>query len=183
MATAIIPRRARRQAVWLLLGLGLGLALAAAGPAAAQRGGGRQVDLDEGAGVAGQGGRYGPGMLTPAQLEACLRTVAQVNRNAPLLDAEDARLREQRAELRQLRPELVSGARRIDRSDPSAVATYNQLIEDLRVREAAHAADVETLRRATEAHERQAALFDAHCARRRYYVQDMQAVRARLGLR
>jgi len=155
------------------------LALAPA-VAVAQRG--RQVDLDEGAGVAGQG-RYGAGMLTPAQLEACLLTVAQVNRNAPLLDAEDARLRQQRAELRQLRPELANGARRIDQRNAEAVATYNQLIEDLRTREAAHAADVETLRRATEAHQRQVLLFETHCARRRYYANDMQAVRARLGLR
>jgi hypothetical protein len=177
--TAIILRRARRPAARLLLCLGL--VLAVPGLAAAQRG--RQVDLDEGAGVAGQGGRYGAGMLTPAQLEACLLTVAQVNRNAPLPDAEEARLRQQRAELRQLRPELTNGARRIDRSNPEAVATYNQLIEDLRAREAVHAADVETLRRATEAHQRQVELFDAHCARKRYYVHDMQAVRARLGLR
>jgi hypothetical protein len=73
-----ITRRARPARLLLFLVL-------APAPAAAQRG--RQVDLDEGAGVAGQG-RYGAGMLTPAQLEACLLTVAQVNRNAPLLDAD-----------------------------------------------------------------------------------------------
>lgn len=139
-------------------------------------------------GVPGAGlpekGAYGPGVLTPQQVEACLQRWQALSAVREKLQQDERQLDQLEAELQTPRrgaaAQRGAGQRRGGAQAPAVPPAQA---------EAEHQAKLETaysLRRsymeAVAQYGVQVQGFNAECATRRYYEEDMRAARTRLGI-
>ena len=136
-----------------------------------------------GAGVPGQG-EHTSGMLTPDQIEACLRRWQALGAMAQAVERDQVRVEGLEAELAALTP-APSRARSVRAAPPPSAApavSPQQLAAERQAKTEAVNTERRRYLEAVERYRGAAEGFNAGCALRRYYEDEMQAARTKLGI-
>ena len=134
-----------------------------------------------GRGLDGKGG-YGQGVLTPDQLSACLRSEAEINQMADMIDEREVLLGQKQIELKKLGDELDRIRSRLDTTSQRAVGDYNRKVEQHRRMTADFNKSIPEHNNRVDRLNTHSASFNTNCAGKNYYDSDMKEVRNKLNL-
>jgi uncharacterized phage infection (PIP) family protein YhgE len=124
---------------------------------------------------------YGPEVLTVAQIEACLRRATDLDKSAGSLQELVDKVKGDSSDIERAQTDLQAQKQQVNTRSEASVNAYNSRLAALRTRIDRHNASVDQVRSQEAAHNSVVSLYNADCAKK-YYRDDMEAARVRLGI-
>lgn len=125
---------------------------------------------------------YGPYTLTLAQLERCVGVAVELDRSSDAVDARAGSVESEKSAIDTAQSELSAAQARVDRRSKASVDAFNRKLDALNARIEAHNVAVRAYKALEAGHNQKVASYNADCARK-YYADDMNTVRIKLGLK
>jgi hypothetical protein len=125
---------------------------------------------------------YGPDTLTLVQLERCVGVAVELDRSSDTVDTRIRTVEAEKSVIDTAQSDLSAAQARVDRRSPASVDAFNRKLDALNVRIEAHNVAVRAYKALEANHNQKVASYNADCARK-YYADDMNAVRLKLGLK
>lgn len=124
---------------------------------------------------------YGVDTLTVEQLETCIKFAQQLDEASENVDSLSNAIGSESAAITRAQESLALDKDLVDRYSKTSVAAYNRKLSALQTRISAYNASVERAQAEQASHNTRVSSYNAECAKK-YYADDMKAVRVKLGL-
>jgi hypothetical protein len=124
---------------------------------------------------------YGPDTLTVAELEACIKRATELDKSASLVDAVSDKLATESSAIDRAQADLAATKNLVNRYSEASVNAYNNKLDALSARINVHNNNVRQAKLEQMTHNLSVSLYNNNCAKR-YYADDMQAAKLRLGV-
>lgn len=125
---------------------------------------------------------YGPDTLTLTQLERCVGVAVELDRSSDTVDARAGAMESEKSAIDTAQSDLSAAQARVDRRSKASVDAFNRKLDALNARIEAHNVGVRAYKALEAGHNQKVASYNADCARK-YYADDMNAVKLKLGLK
>jgi hypothetical protein len=125
---------------------------------------------------------YGADTLTLAQLERCVGVAVELDQSSDTVDARAKTVETERSAVETVQSDLTAAQAKVDRRSKSSVDAFNRKLDALNARIEAHNVAVRAYKALEAGHNQKVTSYNADCARK-YYADDMNAVKQKLGLK
>jgi len=125
---------------------------------------------------------YGPDTLTVAQLEQCVSSAVALDRSSETLETRSLAIDSEKASVEAAQADLAVDKARVNTRSKASVDAFNRKLDALNARIDSFNAGIRAYKELESAHNQQVASYNAGCAKK-YYADDMNAVRQKLGLK
>lgn len=125
---------------------------------------------------------YGADTLTVAQLEQCVATAVELDRSSETLDTRSQGIDGEKAALETAQNDLSADKARVNTRSKASVDAFNRKLDALNTRIETFNAGIRAYKELEAAHNVKVASYNGSCAKK-YYADDMNAVRQKLGLK
>jgi hypothetical protein len=125
---------------------------------------------------------YGPDTLTAAQLEQCVSSAVDLDGSSKTLETRSQSIDTDKAALEAAQTDLSVDKARVNTRSKASVDAFNRKLDALKTRVETFNAGIRSYKELETAHNQKVASYNAVCAKK-YYADDMNAVRQKLGLK
>lgn len=125
---------------------------------------------------------YSADTLTTEQIEACIKSAQALDKSSEYVDALADAVNTEGGAISRAQQLLSIEKDLVDRYSDASVNAYNRKLASMRTRINAHNASVDRAQTEQASHNARVGAYNAGCAKK-YYADDMEAVRMRLGLK
>jgi hypothetical protein len=125
---------------------------------------------------------YGVDTLTVEQLEKCIKSAQDLDKSSEYVDALANAIDTESAAISQAQQFLSIEKDLVNRYSDASVNAYNSKLGAMRARISAHNANVDRAKGEQASHNMRVVSYNGECAKR-YYADDMEAARIKLGLK
>jgi hypothetical protein len=124
---------------------------------------------------------YGSDTLTPAQLERCVSTAVTLDKSAEQTEETFRKVDAEKAAIEAAQARLSADQARVDRRSRAQVDAFNRKLEALNERINRHNAVIRSYKSVEATHNQKVPSYNGECAKK-YYAEDMAAVKTKLNL-
>ncbi len=135
-----------------------------------------------GSGGVGTYKSYGPDVLTVTQIEACVKRASELDRSVGILEARTQQIEAESTAIDRTQAELQRAKLSVDTYSAASVNAYNAKLNQLRTRINVHNSNIPQAKFEQAAHNSAVASYNTDCAKK-YYQDDMDSVKLKLGLK
>jgi hypothetical protein len=125
---------------------------------------------------------YGPDTMTAEQIEKCLASAQGLDKSSEYVDALSSVIDAESAAISRSQQFLSMEKDLVDRYSEASVDAYNRKMAAMRTRISAYNTSVDRGKAEQASHNARVVSYNAECAKK-YYADDMEAARVKLGLK
>lgn len=125
---------------------------------------------------------YGPDTMSVEQIEKCLGSARELDKSSEYVDTLTSAIDAESAAITSSQQLLSTEKDVVDRHSQASVNAYNRKLAAMSTRISAYNTSVDRAKAEQASYNARVVLYNAECARK-YYADDMEAARVKLGLK